>query len=128
MLTTGLGWFHTGALVALVGAAITVAGCASQRPVPPAGLDQKIEHAISRADHEGLASQYEQQAAVASAAATRHKGYAAIYRKNTSPRSGPEAHVTLAKHCESLAQAYEQAASENLAMARLHRDLAAEAK
>jgi outer membrane murein-binding lipoprotein Lpp len=125
MMTKALRWFGGGALI---GAAIAVAGCASPLPVPPAGLEQKIEHAVGRTDHEDLASQYERQAAVDSAAATRHKGYAATYRKNRSPRSGPEAHVALAKHCETIAQAYEQAANENLAMAKLHRGLAAEAR
>jgi outer membrane murein-binding lipoprotein Lpp len=125
MMTKGLRWFSRGALV---GAAIAVAGCASPLPLPPAGLEQKIEHAISRTDHEDLAGQYERQAAVDSAAATRHKGYAAIYRRNRSPRSSPEAHVALARHCESIAQAYEQAANEHAALAKLHRELAREAK
>ena len=52
-------WFGAGTLVALVSAAIAVAGCATQLPVPPAGVEQKIENASSRWDHEELASQYE---------------------------------------------------------------------
>lgn len=48
--------------------------------------------------------------------------------KNTSPVSGPREHLVLAEHCENLARAYRQAADENTALAKLHRELAAAAK
>ena len=127
-MTKHLRWFGAGAIVAFVGAAISVAGCATQLPVPPAGIEQRIESASSRSDHEALASEYERKASVDTDAATRHRGYAAIYLKNRSPRSGPEAHVALARHCENIARNYEQAANENLAMAKLHRALATETR
>ena len=112
-------------LVLLGGAVVALAGCATQAPMAPAGIEQKIENASSRLDHEELASQYEQQAIVDAAAAVRHKGYAATYRKNRSLRGGVEAHAYLANHCENLARTYQQAADENLALAKLHRDVAA---
>ena len=113
------------ALIVLAGAAIALAGCAAQAPAFPTGFEQKIENANSRVDHEDIASQYERQAEVDAAAARRHQGYAGIYRKNTSPRSGVHAHAKLAQHCESLARIYRQAADENLALAKLHREQAA---
>ena len=113
------------ALIVLAGAAIALAGCAAQTPAFPTGFEQKIENANSRVDHEDIASQYERQAEVDAAAARRHQGYAGIYRKNTSPRSGVHAHAKLAQHCESLARIYRQAADENLALAKLHREQAA---
>jgi outer membrane murein-binding lipoprotein Lpp len=116
------------ALTALVAAAIALAGCAAQGPSTPAGLEQKIEQAVSRVDHEDIAAQYERQAELDAAAAKRHQGYAATYLKNRAPRSGPEAHLALAKHCEALAQTYRQASEQNLEMAKLHRELAAQAK
>jgi hypothetical protein len=112
------------ALILLAGAVIALAGCAAQAPALPAGFEQKIESASSRADHDDVASQYERQAAVDAAAAKRHVGYAATYRKNTSVRSGVQAHEALAKHCENLARTYQLAADENLVMAKLHRELA----
>ncbi|NUZ08508.1 hypothetical protein [Piscinibacter koreensis] len=119
--------FGSGALLALAGGVI-VAGCATQLPQAPAGIEQKIETASSRSDHEDVALQYERQAIVDAAAAKRHKGYAATYRRNTAPRSSAQAHETLARHCDRLSQTYEQAAEENIALAKLHWQLAAEAK
>lgn len=113
---------------ALAVTAITLAACTTQRPPAPASAELKIENASSRVDHEGLASRYEDQAATDAAAARRHQGYAAIYRRNASPASGPKEHLILAERCESLARAYQNAADENTAMAKVHRELAAAAK
>lgn len=113
---------------ALTVMAVTLAGCATPRPTAPASAELKIENASSRVDHEGLASRYEDQAATDAAAARRHQGYAAIYRRNASPASGPKEHLILAERCESLARTYQNAADENTALARLHRALAAAAK
>lgn len=118
----------TRSVLALAVAAITLAGCATPGPTAPAIAQQKIENASSRVDHEGLASRYEAQAAADAAAARRHEGYAATYRRNTLPASGPREHQVLATHCENLARAYQQAADENTALAKLHRELAAAAK
>lgn len=115
-------------ILVIAGAVMTLAGCATQVPTSPVGIEQKIETASSRVDHEDVATQYEQQAGVDTAAAKRHVGYAATYRKNRSPRSGVTAHENLAKHCETLARTYERAAEENLALAKLHRVLAVEVK
>lgn len=109
-------------LTVLAGAMIALAGCAAQAPALPAGFDQKTS---SRADHGDIASQYERQAAVDAAAAKRHEGYAASHRKDTSPPSGAQSHAALAKHCDNLARTYQQAADENLVLARMHRELAA---
>lgn len=123
-----LRWLGAGAPLAFAGAAITLTGCATQAPMAPAAVEQKFENASSRLDHEGIASQYEAKALEDAASARRHQGYAAIYRRNTSPRSSPQAHLPLAKHCENLARAYQQAVDENMALARLHREMAAAAK
>lgn len=128
MMTKNLRGPGGSAVAVLVSTVIAVAGCSIPASTPPPGIEQKIENASSRSDHEELASQYERQASTDLAAAARHKRYAATYLKNRSPRSGAEAHAALARHCESIAQAYEQAASGNLATAMLHRELAAEAR
>ena len=120
--------FGTGAIVALVAAVVALGGCADKAPAAPVGIEQLIESASSGQDHENIASQYERQAVMDAAAAKRHVGYAATYRKNTSPKSGVQTHEAFAKHCESLARTYEQAADENLALAKMHRNLAGEAK
>ncbi|MBL8348470.1 MAG: hypothetical protein JNN03_23790 [Rubrivivax sp.] len=118
----------TSALIALAGAAMVLAGCAAQDSTAPVSVEPKIANASNRVDHEDLASWYEGQAAVNAAAAKRHQGYAATYRKNTSPSAGPDVHLALALHCENLARTYQQAADQNLALAKVHRELAAQAK
>ena len=128
MMAVARGRLRTSALVALSGALIVLAGCTSQGATTPASIEQKIESASNRVDHEELAAWYEGQAAMNAAAAKRHQGYAATYRKNTSPRSDPELHQSFARHCENLARNYQQAAEQNLALAKLHREMAAQAK
>ena len=120
-----LRWLVMGAGVALLAAVATLGGCAAEGPTKPAGLEQKIENARSRADHEAIASQYEQQAGVDKTAAEKHQGYAKSYRQAWANRGGQ---ANMASHCENLAKTYQQAADENLALAKLHRQLAAEAK
>lgn len=114
----------SGALAAFAFGAIALSGCAARAPGLPAGIEQQLEHATSALDHGTIASEYERQAALDEATATRHLGYAAIYRRNRTPRSGVQAHETLAQHCESLAHTYKQAANQNRVMANLHRKLA----
>lgn len=123
-MTIEFRWLSKVVFVAFSGATIALVGCSSSAPTVPAGLEQQLVNATSELDHENIASQYERQANLDAAAAKRHVGYAATYRKNTSPKSGVEAHETLAKHCENLARTYEQAANENLVMAKLHRRMA----
>lgn len=114
--------------VAAVAATVTLSGCAAVASSAPAALEGRIEAAVSPQDHETIALEYERQAGADAALAKRHMDVARIYRRNTSPRGGPEAHEPLARHCEELARTYQKAADENVAMARLHRDLARQAK
>lgn len=120
-MTNFFRWLTVSGAATLAGVTITLGGCAVQMPSAPAGIEQKMENASTPSDHNDVASQYERQASVDAASATRHLGYAATYRRNQSPRSGITAHENLAKHCEALARTYQQAADQNLALARLHR-------
>ena len=119
-------WTVTGAAAAVVVALAGMSGCASQGPTAPGGIEQKIVNAHTRADHEELAGLFEKQSADDKAAAEKHRGYARSYRSNRSLRSGNQAN--LAAHCERLATQYEQAASENVELAKAHRDMGAEIK
>jgi hypothetical protein len=123
-MTNYLKWMAVGGVATIAAATISLAGCAAQLPSVPAGIEQKIENASTASDHNDIASQYERQATLDVASAKRHVGYAAIYRKNRSPRSGVQAHENLAKHCDALARTYQEAADQNLALAKLHRELA----
>ena len=121
-----LRWLVMGAGVALLAAVATLGGCAAEGPTKPAGLEQKIETARARADHEEIASIYEQQATADKAAAERHESLARQYQ-----RSGGGFHNingTMARHCLKLTNLYRQAEQENLALAKTHRQLAEGAK
>ena len=85
---------------------------------------QKIETAKTRADHEALAAFYEQEAKTAQAKAEEHKEMAKSYSKIGHL---VEKHNIL-QHCDRLVKDYEAAAKENLALAKLQRELAAKAK
>ncbi len=127
-MASNLDWKAAAAPLALALSVMAATGCATDRLSPPAAAVQRIESASSSLDHDAAAALHEGRAAADAAAAARHLGYAAVYRRNISPRSGPQEHAALARHCENLARAYQQAADENTALAKLHRDLAAAAK
>ena len=126
-MTNGLRALDAGSLFALAGAVMALVGCEAQGPTLRPSTEPAIESAINRVDHEAIAVRYEREAAQNADAAKRHLGFAAVYRRNMSPSSGPEVHLALAKHCENLARTYQQAADESDAMAKLHRQLATKA-
>lgn len=116
----------------LLGMVFVLGGCAGDPPAAPAGLEKKIETARTRADHQEIAAVYAQQAEGYKSAAQRHRDLAAAYKRGFvvgGPRDiGAPRGDAMAAHCENLARIYEQAAGENLALAREHRQLAAEMK
>lgn len=116
-------WIFSGTLAALLVATLSVGGCATEAPKKPSGIEQRIQNARTTADHEEIASQYEKQAEVDKATARMHLGMANTYKyyagpKNTNPGA-------FAAHCNNLAKLYQQAADENLELAKLHREVAA---
>lgn len=125
-LVLGTGTFFAAAVLAL-------GGCPAEGPVKPSGLEQKIEAARTRADHQEIASIYEQQADVERKAMEWHRNLARSYEPGgvrNEPMVGGvrRGNQSLIAHCENLARIYQQAAEENLALAREHRQLAAETK
>ncbi|MBI2753788.1 MAG: hypothetical protein HYX46_09795 [Betaproteobacteria bacterium] len=135
-MNTNRRWLVLGAGTFLAAPVLTLGGCAAEGPVKPAGLKQKIEAARTRADHQEIAAVYEQQAVVDKEAMERHRDLARAYERGwvwAGPSVGGvisarKVNYTLAAHCENLARIYQQAAEENLALAREHRQLAAETK
>lgn len=119
-------WLVPGAGALLAAAMFTLGGCAAEKPIKPAGIEQKIEAARTPGDHEEIASLYEQQAGADKAAAERHQRLARTYQRSATIKGGGQ--VNLARHCENLARVYQQAAAENLALAEQHRQMAADAK
>lgn len=126
-MRSGLKSLNAGGLITLAVAALALVGCEAHGPTFGTSIEPAIGSAVDRVDHEAIAVRYEREAAQNADAAKRHLGYAAVYRRNISPRSGPEVHLALAKHCETLAWTYQKAADESDAMAKLHRQLAKKA-
>lgn len=60
----------------LAAAFLILGGCATEGPIEPAGLEQKIEAARTRSDHQEPAVIYERQAAVDREATARHRASA----------------------------------------------------
>lgn len=129
-MSMNLRWLVLGTVV------LTLGGCAAEAPVKPAGLEQAIEAARSRPDHDRIAAIYEQQAGVDKEAVERHRNLVRAYERGwvwAGPRVGGvvsanRANQSLIAHCENLARIYQQAAEENLALAREHRQMGAGTK
>lgn len=93
-------------------------------------LERKFFPARTRSDHELVALWYEQEATAAREMAARHQRmlddtYRPAYG---SPYAGAYRDPGFLRHCESLVRHYRQLAADALALAKLHRQLAAEAK
>lgn len=97
-----------------------LAGCAQPNP-HPMDMTQAIQGAKTKADHETLATHYEQAAQEAEAKVAEHKKLLEQYR-NHSYLYGRQA-MTLEEHCESLINAYQKAADANTEMAKMHRQM-----
>ena len=96
--------------------------------VPPAAaadmsLDQMIENAKTRADHEAIAKHYEDDAKTYQAKAEEHKKMEASYRIMSQDKAKLTAFVA---HCKKLVTQYEELVKEDLELAKLHHQFAAQ--
>jgi hypothetical protein len=92
----------------------------------PMDMTQAVQSAKTAADHEALAKHYEDAAKNMGAKVDEHKKMLAQYQSK-KVMYGKYAQ-DLINHCQGLIRIYEQAAAENRAMAKSHREMAAEAK
>jgi hypothetical protein len=88
-------------------------------------MDQMIETAKTQADHEALATHYEQEAKMLQKKAEEHRHMARVY--GVLPYGAPKSAINFAQHCNAVASQLEAAAEENLELAKMHRQIAAEA-
>jgi len=89
-------------------------------------MTQAVQSAKTRSDHDALAKHYEDAAKQMQLKADEHKKLLAQYQAKKG-LYGKQAQ-SLISHCQGLIRIYEQAATENMEMAKSHRELAAEAK
>lgn len=109
----------------LTAGGLLLQGCATQWSHRPPGLEPKIVSAHSRGDHDELAVIYERQAEADRAVAKEHETRARTYRRAPQYRG---LNLSMVQHCEAIAREYRQAAEENAALAKLHREIAKEAQ
>ena len=89
-------------------------------------MTQAVQSAKSGSDHEALAKHYEDAAKEMRTKAEEHKKLLAHYqsKKDLYRKQAQD----LINHCQGLIRVYEQAAADNLSMAKSHREIAAETK
>jgi len=106
---------------ALLVVGIALSGCAGVSTAPSQELQQKIEAANTRSDHEALAIYYTQEAGSARAKAAEHRKMAKSY-------IGGRGGASMQAHCNSIVKSYEGIATEYDGMAAGHRQMAEQAK
>jgi hypothetical protein len=98
-----------------------LAACGGTNP-HPMDMSQALQSASSKADHAALAEHYEAAAEELRIKVEEHKKLLAQYQAK-SYLYGRQAEDFKA-HCQALINAYEKAAEANLAMAKMHRQMA----
>ena len=113
-------------------AALILGGCATDKPLAPQGIEQRIENARTESDHKDVAATYEQQASIDKESSVKHRRLALSYANSWTPappwnsRGGSvtKGNPMMVRHCENLANLYEQASKANLELAAEHRSAA----
>src|SRR4030095_15067836 len=93
----------------------------------PAAMDPLISGAKTAADHDALASRYDQQAEGAAAKAREHRSMGQAYKSYLGGKGGTGASA-MPQHCESLAKSFDEQARMYASMAAAQRALAKMAK
>ena len=108
----------TAVAAAAVAAVLSFGAYAGESGVTP----DQIAAAETPAQHEAIASAFEQEAARLEAKAKEHERMAQAYRSAASKKGMNEA--SMRAHCAKLARQYADAAAENRALAKEHRSMA----
>lgn len=111
------------AVLLLVGAALS--GCAGLSTAPSAALQQQIETARTRADHEALVKHYSGEATTARAKAAEHRKMATSYQGMIG---GGRGGGSMPAHCNAIASSFEGIAAQFEGMAAGHKQMAEQAK
>lgn len=106
-------------------AAIALSGCAGLATSPSPVLQQQIEAARTRADHEALVKYYNGEAAAARAKVAEHRKMATSYQGMIS---GGRGGGSIPAHCYAIASSYEGIAAQYDGMAASHQQMAEQAK
>lgn len=110
-------------VVLLVG--IALSGCAGLATSPSPALQQQIQTARTRADHDALVKYYNGEAAAARAKVAEHRQMATSYQGMIG---GGRGGGSMPAHCNAIASSYEGIAAQFDGMAAGHRQMAEQAK
>ena len=111
--------FVVAAMVALMMPTVQAAA------VDCSGIEAKIAAAKTAADHEAIASCYDEMAKDATAKADEHKKMGEAYRKGGG---APVGKLGLPQHCDQFIKSFQNEASMYKEMAAAHRKMAKDAK
>ena len=114
------------ALVAAVALVLTsLPALAADEPSPEA-----VENATTAADHNSIAEAYEAQAKEYRESAERHERLTRTYGKGPRFRKQNRAAIAnaMSNHCERVSASFKAAAEQSDALAKSHRQMAAETK
>ena len=107
---------------------IALGGCAGAMPseqlAATPSLQQRIEAAHTRGDHEKLEAYYRGEAAAARAKVEEHRDMIKAYERQVA---GGRSNHNMATHCLSLIQSYESIATDYERLAANHRQMADQA-
>ena len=104
---------------------IALSGCAGLTTAASPALQQQIEAARTRADHEALVKHYNGEAATARAKAAEHRKMATSYQGMIS---GGRGGGNMSAHCNAIASSFDGIATQLDGMAAGHRQMAEQAK
>jgi hypothetical protein len=120
---------NTKTLIAVVAfASLTAASCATRPPHTEHTNEVKamLENPRTAADHAAIAAHYEEDAKALGQKAEEHKKNLSDYERHRYLYG--KQYIGFKEHCENLIRAYTKATEESLEMARMHRQMAGEAK
>lgn len=110
----------TSSLIALLLTFGLLAACSEMNP-HPMDMNQAVQNAETKADHEALAKHYDEAAEELQLRVDEHKKLLAQYEAK-SYLYGRQAH-SFRDHCQALINAYERAVEANRKMAETHRQM-----
>lgn len=116
--------FSRFAATVLLCAAAALSGCAgvaTPPALPQPSLQQRIDAAHTRADHEKLEAYYQAEASTARSKAQEHREMIKAYERQVA---GGRSNANMATHCHSLIQSYESIAADYDRLATNHRQMA----
>ena len=117
-------WSGTSLILVFLTSSIgLIQGVGSEATIEPDQLNRLITGARSKADHENLAQYFEREAQALQEKADRHQKLAEKYEKGGSYE---KVKGFMLRHCNAIIRSYRQGAEGNLALAKMHRQLAAE--